>query len=102
MPMPMPTCTCAPAHPVTVHIAHMVPRASASRLRLGCASLTWHAARACRAWQVLFWGMSLHWVNLLWEGLTQKGWLKAHGYKKPRKPAHGSEGSGDTDLHALV
>lgn len=35
---------------------------------------------------VLFWGMSAHWVKLLWDGLTQKMWLRAKGYKRPRKP----------------
>jgi hypothetical protein len=40
----------------------------------------------CLVFAVLFWGMSLHWVWLLGEGLSQKLWLRAKGYKKPRKP----------------
>jgi len=47
---------------------------------------------------VLFWGMSIHWVWLLAEGLSQKLWLKAQGYKKPRKP---TEAAG-TSMSTLV
>jgi hypothetical protein len=45
-------------------------------------------------WQVLFWGMSAHWVSLLCEGLTQKMWLRSKGYKRTR--------GADVDLAALV
>ena len=40
----------------------------------------------CLMFAVLFWGMSAHWVHLLCDGLTQKMWLKAKGYKRPQKP----------------
>ena len=36
---------------------------------------------------VLFWGMSAHWVHLLCDGLTQKMWLRAKGYRRQRKPS---------------
>jgi len=49
----------------------------------------------CLCFAVLFWGMSAHWVHLLCDGLTQKMWLRAKGYKRPRKPA-------EPDYAALV
>ena len=45
---------------------------------------------------VLFWGMSAHWVRLLWDGLSQKMWLKAKGYRRPRKPSEA------VDVNALL
>ena len=40
----------------------------------------------CLCFAVLFWGMSAHWVKLLCEGLTQKMWLRAKGFRRQRKP----------------
>ena len=40
----------------------------------------------CLSCAVLFWGMSAHWVTLLCDGLTQKMWLRAKGFRKQRKP----------------
>ena len=50
---------------------------------------------------VLFWGMSIHWVFLLADGLTQKLWLRSKGYRKARKPAEPPSSTGDPNL-ALV
>ena len=47
----------------------------------------------CLMFAVLFWGMSAHWVHLLWDGLTQKMWLKAKGYKRPQKPRSAMDAS---------
>ena len=46
---------------------------------------------------VLFWGMSAHWVFLLCDGLTQKMWLRAQGYRRPKKPTAAAGGSA-TDI----
>ena len=41
----------------------------------------------CLCFAVLFWGMSIHWVVLISQKLTQKLWLRSQGYKRPaRKP----------------
>ena len=40
-----------------------------------------------RAPQVLFWGMALHWVWLLCEGISQKAFLKLKGWGRKKKPA---------------
>ena len=50
--------------------------------------------------QVLFWGMSIHWVSLLWDGMTQKMWLRLQGFRKPKKPTEVT--SGDGGAAALV
>jgi len=54
------------------------------------------------AFAVLFWGMGLHWVYLMCEGISQKLWLKAKGLrfgKRRPKPGEGGDkgaGGGDT------
>ena len=52
----------------------------------------------CLALAVLFWGMSAHWVLLLCDGMTQKLWLRAKGFKRQRKPTEVEK----TDATALV
>jgi len=47
----------------------------------------------CLALAVLFWGMSAHWVKLLCDGISQKVWLRAQGYRKPRKPTTPTAGT---------
>ena len=41
----------------------------------------------CLMFAVLFWGMSAHWVILLCDGLTQKMWLRAKGFRRAKKPS---------------
>jgi len=48
---------------------------------------------------VLFCGMTIHWVWLLANDVSQKLWLKTQGYKKPQKP---SSSRSSTEAGALV
>jgi len=41
----------------------------------------------CLIFATLFWSMSAHWVHLLWDGISQKMWLRAQGFRKQRSPA---------------
>ena len=43
----------------------------------------------CLCFAVLFWGMSMHWVKLLWDGMSQKMWLRLKGFRR-NKPASGA------------
>ena len=47
---------------------------------------------------MLFCGMSIHWLKLLWDGMTQKMWLRLQGFRKPKKPSEASQ----SHAHALV
>ena len=41
----------------------------------------------------------MHWLKLLWDGMTQKMWLRLQGFRKTHTP---SETVADSGVNALV
>ena len=48
----------------------------------------------CLIFAALFWSMSAHWLHLLWDGVSQKMWLRAQGFRKQRSPVPSPESVG--------
>lgn len=53
----------------------------------------WLQCDICAIAQVLFWGMGLHWIFLICDGMTQKLWLRAKGVRFGNKKAPEATGS---------